>query len=143
VIPGPSLTITSMTIHSGDRMSASIAELVSDSDLWTITISDLTDGQSYSTTVPYSSTHTTAEWIQETPLELGTNAGFAAQPNLTSPAFDLATVNGGPANLKPSEEMDLVDSSGSVIAAPSAPDPDNDGFNVCAWASTCSAPTSS
>lgn len=143
VIPGPSLTITSMTVHGGDRMSASLAQLVPDSDIWTITISDLTDGQSYSTTVPYPGTHTTAEWIQETPLVLGTGAGFAAQPNLTSPAFDHATVNGGPANLNPSEEMQLIDSSGTAIGTPSSPDPDADGFNVCTWAATCGAPTSS
>jgi hypothetical protein len=143
VIPGPSLTITSMTVHPGDVMHATIAEAVADSNLWTITIADTTDGQSYTTTVPYSSTHATAEWIQETPLILSTSPGLAAQPNLTSPAFDLATTNGQPANLQPSEEMNLVDSSGKVIGAPSAPDPDSDGFNVCAWAGTCAAPGSS
>jgi hypothetical protein len=143
IIPGPSLTITNMTIHAGDRMHASIAEVVPNSNVWTITISDTSDGQSYTTTVPYSSTHATAEWIQETPLIIGTNAGFAAQPNLTSPAFDLATTNGQPAGLKTSEEMDLVDSNGKVIGAPSAPDPDIDGFNICAWAGTCTAPNSS
>jgi peptidase A4-like protein len=143
VIPGPSLTITSMAIHPGDRMSASIAEAAPNSEVWTITISDLSDGQSYATTVPYSSTHATAEWIQETPLVLGAGAGFAALPNLTMPQFDHATVNGSPANLKPSEQIQLMDSSGNVIAAPSSPDPDTDGFNVCTWASTCSAPTSS
>jgi hypothetical protein len=143
VIPAPSLTITSMTVHPGDQMHASISEAVPNSNVWTITISDLTDGQSYTTSVPYSSTHATAEWIQETPLILGTNAGFAPQPNLTSPAFDLATTNGQPANLKSSEEMQLIDSNGNVIGAPSAPDPDADGFNVCAWAGTCGAPGSS
>jgi peptidase A4-like protein len=144
VIPGPSLTITNMTIHAGDKMHASIAEVVPDSNAWTITISDTSDGQSYTTTVPYSSTHATAEWIQETPLILDpSNPGLAAQPNLTSPAFDLATTNGQPANLKSSEEMDLVDSNGNVIGAPSAPDTDSDGFNVCAWAGSCAAPGSS
>ena len=141
IIPGPSLTITSMTIHPGDSMSASIAQVVP--GLWKITISDTSDGQSYTTTVPYTSTESTAEWIQETPLILGTGAGFAALPNLTSPKFDLATTNGAPANLKPSEEMDLVDSSGNVIGAPSAPDPDGDGFNACTWSGTCTAPSSS
>jgi hypothetical protein len=143
VIPGPSLTITSMTVNAGDRMHASIAEVVPDSNVWTITIKDLTNGQSYTTTVPYSSTHATAEWIEETPLILGTNAGFAALPNLTSPAFDLATTNGAPANLKSSEEMQLIDSGGKVIGSPSAPDPDADGFNACTWSGTCTAPTSS
>lgn len=141
IIPGPSLTITSMTIHPGDKMSAAIKQVVP--GVWTISISDTTDGQSYTTTVPYTSTEDTAEWIQETPLILGTSAGFAALPNLTSPVFDLASTNGAPANLKSSEEMDLVDSNGNVIGAPSAPDPDADGFNVCTWAGTCTAPSSS
>lgn len=143
LVPAPSLTITSMTVSPGDHMHASVAEVVADSNLWTITITDVTKGQSYTTTVPYSSTHATAEWIEETPLILGTNAGFAALPNLTSPAFDLATTNGAPANLKSSEEMNLIDSSGNVYGAPSAPDPDSDGFNACAWAGTCTAPSGS
>lgn len=141
IIPGPSMTITSMTIHPGDAMTSTISATAP--GVWTISLKDTTDGQSYSTTVPYSSTEATAEWIQETPLILGTSAGFAAEPNLTSPNFDLASTNGAPANLKASEQMDLVDSGGNVIGAPSAPDPDTDGFNVCTWASTCTAPSSS
>jgi hypothetical protein len=143
LVPAPELQITSMTVHPGDRMSASVAEVVNNSNAWKITIQDLTNGQSFTTTVPYSSTHATAEWIEETPLEIGTNAGFAALPNLSAPAFDLATTNGAPANLKPSEELDLVDSNNNVIGAPSAPDPDADGFNACTWATSCSAPGSS
>jgi hypothetical protein len=143
VIPAPSLTISNMTVAAGDKMHASVAELVPDSNLWTITIEDLTRNESSTTTVPYSSTHATAEWIEETPLIIGTNAGFAALPKLTTPAFDLASTNGAPANLKPSEELDLVDSGGKVIGAPSAPDPDTDGFNACAWAGTCAPPGTS
>ena len=71
LVPAPELQITSMTIHPGDRMSASLAEVVGDSNVWNVTIKDLTTGQSYSTTVPYSSSHATAEWIEETPLEIG------------------------------------------------------------------------
>ena len=141
IIPGPSMTITSMTIHAGDKMTSSITQAAP--GLWAITLNDTSDGQSYTTTVPYSSSEDTAEWIQETPLILGTNAGFAALPNLTSPVFDLASTDGASANLKSSEEMNLVDSSGNVIGAPSSPDPDADGFNVCAWASTCTAPAGS
>ena len=75
--------------------------------------------------MPYSSTHATAEWIEETPLEIGTNAGFAALPNLTNPGFGSSTtVNGQPAGLKASEELDLIDSNGNVIGAPSAPNSD-------------------
>ena len=126
-----------MTVSPGDHMHASVAEAVADSNLWTITIKDVTTGQSFTTTVPYTSTHDTAEWIEETPLVLGTNAGFAALPNLTNPHFVSATVNGTPAKLTPSEELNLVDSGGSVIGAPSAPNTTADGFGACAWATTC------
>lgn len=142
LIPAPSLTITSMKIHPGNRMFASIATIASNADVWKITIKDVTTGQSFTTTVPYSSTQDTAEWIEETPLVIGTNGGLAPLPNLTKPAFDNATVNGVSAGLKASEEIQLVNSSGKVIADPSAPDSDKNGFNVCAWAGTCSPPSS-
>jgi Peptidase A4 family len=138
LVPAPSLTISSITVHPGDQMHASISQVATDADVWNITISDLSTGQSYSTTVPYSSTMSTAEWIEETPLEIGTNAGFAALPNLTNPAFSSGTVNGSTVALSPMEEMDLIDSNGNVIGAPSAPNSAGSGFDACAWASSCS-----
>jgi hypothetical protein len=138
LVPAPELQITSLTVHPGDRMSASVSEVVSNSNAWNVTLKDLTTGQSFSTTVPYSSTHTTAEWIEETPLLIGTNAGFAALPNLSNPAFGSATTNGQPAGLKTSEELDLTDSNGNVIGAPSAPNATADGFDACTWATSCS-----
>jgi Peptidase A4 family len=143
LVPAPSLTIAKLKVHAGDHMFASISELVPMSNVWRIEIKDLTDRQSFVTTVPYASTHDTAEWIEETPLIIGTGGGFAALPSLTSPVFDHATVNGATANLKSSEAIQLVNSSGGVIADPSAPDPDKDGFNVCAWAGSCAQPGSS
>jgi Peptidase A4 family len=138
LVPAPSLTISNMTVGPGDVMHASLSEVVNNSNAWTITIQDLTRGESFTTTVPYSSSHATAEWIEETPLEIGTNAGFAALPNLSNPGWTSATVNGASAGLKASEEMDLTDSSGSVIGAPSAPNSTANGFDECTWASTCS-----
>ena len=138
LVPAPSLTISNMTVEPGDHMHASISEVVPESDVWTITIEDVTRGESFTQTAPYPSTHATAEWIEETPLEIGTDAGFASLPNLTNPAFTLATTNGAPAGLKASEELDLTDSSGNVIGAPSAPNSTADGFDDCAWAAECS-----
>ncbi len=142
LVPVPSLTISGITVSPGDHMSASIAEVVADLNLWKITITDLTKNETYTTTVPYTSTHLSAEWIEETPLELGTSPGLASLPNLSNPDFDLATVNGAPANLKSSEEMELTNSSGQVIGTPSAPDSDADGFGACTWSGTCTAPAS-
>src|SRR4051794_26924538 len=100
VIPAPSLTID-MAISPGDHMHAGISEVAPLSDLWNITLQNVTTGQSFTRTVPYASTHATAEWIEETPLLIGTNAGLAALPNLTTTTFDLGTVNGAPAGLVP------------------------------------------
>jgi hypothetical protein len=137
IIPAPSINI-SMTVAPGDHMHASIAEIVPFSDVWTITLQDVTRNETFTQTVPYPSTHLTAEWIEETPLLLGTNAGFAALPNLTTIPFFGATVNGQNANLDPSQEIDLIDSNGNVIGTPSAPTSTRDGFDVCAWATVCS-----
>jgi peptidase A4-like protein len=140
IIPAPSLVITNMTVAPGDHMHASIAELLPNSNVWTIVLQDVTRNESFSQTVPYASTHLTAEWIEETPLLLGTDAGFAALPNLTSPVFSSATTNGQPANLQASEEIALIDSNGSVIGTPSAPNAARNGFNACTWATSCAAP---
>jgi hypothetical protein len=137
LIPAPSLTISNMTVRPGDHMHAAIKEAVSGSNVWRITLQDVTRGRTFTTTVPYSSTHATAEWIEETPLVIGTNAGLAPLPNLSRIAFDKATVNGAGAGLRPSEEIQLTDANGTVIGTPSAPDLQHDGFAVCAWTKTC------
>jgi len=138
LVPAPELEISDMTIEPGDQMHASLTQLAGESDVWEVTIEDVTRDETYSTTVPYSSTQDTAEWIEETPLEIGTDAGLANLPNLTDPAWNGLTVNGGNPDLNTSEEMDLVDSDGDVIGAPSAPNSTGNGFDECTWATTCS-----
>ena len=132
VIPGPSIEIGKLKIRPGDRVRASIAETIP--GLWKITLTNLT------TTVPYTSTHATAEWIQETPIVIGADAGLAPLPNLARTSFDRARVNGAPAQLKSSERI-LLTSKDKVIGAPSAPDGQRDGFALCTWATKCPAPT--
>jgi hypothetical protein len=144
LIPAPSVTIDSLSIHAGDHMHASIAEAVPNSNVWNMTLTDVTTGQSFSQTVPYSSTHDTAEWIEETPLLIGSSgASFTAMPNLSTVNFDLATVDGANPGLVASEEIQLVDGNGHPVATPSGPDVEGDGFNVCIYAASCGAPSSS
>ena len=138
LVPAPSITVSNMTVSPGDHMHASVAELVNDADVWDITITDVTKNETFTTTVPYPSTHATAEWIEETPLEIGTDAGFAALPNLTNPAFNSGTVNGSAVKLTSSEEMQLIDSNSNVIGTPSAPNAAGSGFDACTWATSCS-----
>jgi len=138
LVPAPSISISNMTVSPGDHMHASLSEVVNDANVWTITITDVTKNETFTTTVPYPSTHATAEWIEETPLEIGTDAGFAALPNLTNPVFSSGTTNGSAVKLTSSEEMQLIDSGGNVIGTPSAPTGGGSGFDACTWATTCS-----
>ena len=142
IIPIPSVTITTVHVRPGDHIHAALAESPPGSELWTITLRDVTNGQSFTQTLPYLSTHATAEWIEETPVEIGTGAptGVAPLPNLSRVPFDLARTNTARAGLKASEEIQLADSQGHVLATPSAPDRDVDGFNDCAYATRCPAP---
>jgi len=138
LVPAPSISISNMTVSPGDHMHASLSEVVNDANVWNITITDVTKNETFTTTVPYPSTHATAEWIEETPLEIGTDAGFAALPNLTNPAFSSGTTDGSAVKLTSSEEMQLIDSGGNVIGTPSAPTGGGSGFDACTWATTCS-----
>ncbi|MBV8560163.1 MAG: hypothetical protein JO050_05280 [Acidimicrobiia bacterium] len=141
VIPAPSITIT-MTLTPGDRMHLDIHEIVPNSELWSITLSDVSRNETFNQTVPYPSTYGSAEWVNETPLLIGTNAGFSALPTLSPTTFDQATANGVNPHLTPAEEIQLVTQNGTVYGAPSAPDGDTDGGAVCAWATSCSTPSS-
>jgi hypothetical protein len=125
-------------------MHASVSEVVPNSEVWNITLTDVTRNATATMTVPYSSSYATAEWIEETPLSLDpTSLGLTPLPNLTNPNFDLGTVNGAAPGLTASEEIALTDANNKVIGTPSAPDLDTDGFGACTWATSCSAPSSS
>ena len=139
LVPAPAITIASMTVSAGDRIHASVSQAAPAT--WTITLNDMTRRETFSTTVPYPSTQSTAEWIEETPLTIGSGGtGQASLPNLTTSVFDSATVNGVSAHLATGEQVQLVDSSGKVIGAPSAPNAQANGFADCAWVTRCAIP---
>ena len=79
LIPAPSIRIGGLGVRPGDRIHASIKEVVPYSNVWSLLMQDLSTGRSWHKTLPYTSTHATAEWISETPLILGTGAGLACR----------------------------------------------------------------
>ena len=95
-------------------------------------------GQSFTTTVPYASSYGTAEWILETPTVISTDSGvgLAAMPNLGSVPFFGAKANGANPNLDSSQAIQLVSSTGEIIATPSAPS-GGDSFSVCTYSGSC------
>ena len=141
LIPAPSLTV-SLSVKAGDQVHVDIRE--GTPQLWTILIQNLTTRQSFSTTVPYSSTYATAEWILETPIVVDSdgNASVGPLPKLSTVKFDTGLANSVNPKLVASEEIQLVDFNGNVLATPSGPDTDTDGFNDCSYATSCASFTS-
>ena len=137
IIPVPEIAST-IVVNAGDVIDCSISQAVP--GVWTISLNDTTDGQGFTQTVPYPSDESTAEWIEETPTEIGTSgASLAALPNLSTVQFSQAKVNGTSAGLVPDQAVQLIDANGQPIATPSAPVSGN-LFNDCAWATSCAAP---
>jgi hypothetical protein len=138
LIPAPSIS-TPLAVQPGNTVAAAITETLP--GVWSISLTNVTTGQTWSTTVPYTSTYATAEWIEETPVTIGGGgAGLAAMPKLGTVSFSGAGVNGAAASLNPAEAMQLVDGSGQVLATPSAPDSTGTAFNDCTYATSCPAP---
>jgi hypothetical protein len=136
LIPATSTT-ENIAVHPGDTINCSISS--TSSGEWTITLTDTTDGQHFTESTAYSSDETTAEWIVETPVVVGTGgSGLAALPNLGRVHFTKADVNGKAAALQAVDAMELIDSSNKPIATPSSPNKAGTAFYDCTWASTCS-----
>lgn len=137
IVPEPE-TETTLPVHPGNKIRVAISQTVP--GVWSIKIKNLTTGKSFTTTTPYSSSMDTAEWIEETPLEIGTSGtGLAAMPNLGVVKIAHATLNGANPKFQAVDEMQLSD-NGTILATPSAPNHALNGFNDCTFASTCAAP---
>jgi hypothetical protein len=71
LLPSGSVTVP-LSVHAGDSMNAMITK-ESNTNTWLITLIDTTTGKSYSTTVNYTSSLSSAEWIEEMPAGVGTS----------------------------------------------------------------------
>jgi hypothetical protein len=140
-IPAP-LIRTTLPVRAGDRVAVAIFENRVP-EIWTIVIANLTTRGLFTLTLPYASTYGSAEWVIETPLvisESGTIVSVGPMPDLTPVRFDYARVNGASAGFIPTERIELVDFDLKLIATPSLPDRQRDGFNDCTYTPICPAP---
>jgi hypothetical protein len=140
-IPAP-LVRTTLPVRAGDRVAVAIFENRLP-EIWTIVIANFTTRGVFTITLPYASTYGSAEWVIETPLvisEGGAIVSVGPMPNLTTVRFDYAVANGRSAGFVPAERIELVDLDLNLIATPSLPDAQRDGFNDCTYTPTCPAP---
>jgi len=118
-----------LTVQPGDSVTVSITD--QGSNQWQIAFKDNTTGKSYETTVQYTSSHSSAEWIEEAPfarrqvLPLD-NFGTINFSN-GSAVEDGKTVTIAQAGAK---SVTLVNAAGVTLATPSALNGDGAGFSV-------------
>jgi hypothetical protein len=125
ILPAPETPIPSLAVHPGDSMSVSITKGV---PLWTITITDTTTSQSFTTHQAYTGPLTSAEWIQEAPTVGSRVAKLAPDSTVV---FDSGRVNGASPGLV-SSEAGAMFRGRKQVSTPSLPDTDAtaDGFAV-------------
>ncbi|MHB1446439.1 MAG: hypothetical protein ACYCZV_12390 [Acidimicrobiales bacterium] len=134
---------SSCAVSPGDHMNVTIA--TGGGDSWTIEVADAgpanTGKWTYTTTVSYASSESSAEWIHEAPSAAGAvpipvgNSG-----TVTFDGADTAIINGATETIAGSNAVATV--ALPVETTVSALDSDGDGFNVCTYSLSCSASAS-
>ncbi|HVA87534.1 MAG TPA: G1 family glutamic endopeptidase, partial [Candidatus Saccharimonadales bacterium] len=124
ILPAAGMVISSLTIHPGDTMSATIARNPT-GGTWRITLTDRTTGKTFSTVRTYHGTGSSAEWIQEAPM-VGGSVATLAHDSLTT---FVGTANGGYPQLVASNRGTMVQ-NGVRVSTPSVPDRRTHGFSV-------------
>ena len=128
MLPQSSQTVP-LAISAGDTVTVTLTQ--QSTGVWSISIEDLATAQSYSTTIAYASTLSSAEWIEEAPSagrgivplsEFGTVRFVAGSIVLDGKTLTLSEAA--------ATAITMVDRFGQTLAAPSALAADGSGFSV-------------
>ncbi len=129
ILPAPSVTITSpdgspAPVAPGDQMLARVSEV--QPGTWSIYLADQTQNWSFQQDFAYSGPGTSAEWIEEAP---NVNGQQTSPADFGSVSFAGTGVYGNFGNgtgwyatdMTASNEWDMTDPTGKILAAPGAP----------------------
>ena len=120
-----------LAVAPGDSVTVSIQEQGAGSGAWQISITNNTSGQNFQTSANYTSSESSAEWIEEAPSGPG---GILPLDNFNSVSFTggSAILNGSDVNLSEAAAtpITLVDANGQPLAIPSAIGSDGASFDV-------------
>ena len=124
-------TIVPLKISAGDSVSVSITQQSSTADTWLITFTDGMTGRSYSTSVRYASSLSSADWIEEMPAGVDTRIsldGFGTV-DFTGGA---TTENGANVSIAGSgaSSLTMANLQGQPLAIPSVLGTDGESFSV-------------
>ncbi len=130
MLPNVSTNIPSLTINPGDTINASVTE--DGTNVWVIDISDMTSNTSFTKTVSYTSSNSSAEWIEEDPSY--SNGSLVPFDNFGQVDFTNSKTidNGVTDNLTQvsAQSITMVNSSGQAEATPSVIASDGTDFNI-------------
>lgn len=130
LLPGGSHTIA-LAVHAGDSMTATITQESESSGTWLITLTDTTTGKSYSTTVNYASSLSSAEWIEEMPAGVGTRISLDDFGTVDFSGGS-TTENGATQSISGSGAIPLTmaNAQNQPLAVPSVLGSDGESFSV-------------
>ncbi len=121
-----------LAVAPGDSVTVSIQEQAEGSGDWQITITNNTSNQSYQTTANYTSSESSAEWIEEAPSGPG---GILPLDNFNSVSFTAAFAsqgggNGVDLNEAGAQAITMLNATNQPLAVPSSIGSDASSFNV-------------
>jgi hypothetical protein len=125
-------------VSPGDSMSAAVSV---SAGTWTLAISDGTRGWHFSTQIAWSAPpQSSAEWIGERPTICNGSCGYSSLADFGSLRFTSATATAGgstgPISSFSFAPVQMLDGSGSLLAAPGALDPTGEDFTDTWYASS-------
>jgi len=136
-LPQPSRQVP-FSVSPGDSVTVSISQ--QSPNHWTVSFINHSTGETYQTTLTYTSSLSSAEWIEEAP---SARRGVLPLDNFGTVQFsdgtavrDGQTVTIAESGAKP---IAMADASGLIIASPSVLTPDGKGFSVVRTPSTPAA----
>ena len=131
-----------LAVAAGDDVRGTVGRVKGLAVLWRLTLRNLTTGATWTTVTPGVSMMASARFMVEAGVRFDEfGYGYPMMPDLAATRFDEVTVNGANAQLHPDERVVLVAYEDlDVVAVPSLPQPDGNGFGACAWATTCAVP---
>jgi hypothetical protein len=138
-LPDPAVMIKNKSVSHGDKVTVTIAQ--SSSKEWKISVTDA-GHWSFSKTVSYNSSRSSAEWILEAPTVGGkqtklpglSKVNFGPTSKYQTNSTTHTVAHGNPVKIL------MVTNSASREATPSALASNGQSFNDCAWKTSCSAP---
>jgi hypothetical protein len=130
MLPQPSQQVP-LAVAPGDSVTVAIDELGAGTGNWQISMANNTSGQTFQTAVSYTSSNSSAEWIEEAPSGPG---GIVPLDNFSSVSFSVASASqdGQTANLHEAnaQPITMLNANGQALAVPSPIGSDGSSFTV-------------